>query len=585
MILYLALSIAPVPLFYLVYYRYFIYKPEYIKHVESLLYGIVCALMIIFVKNLLPPSFTILPQNNIFIEGIVKAALIEKVGCFFLIFLLHRFYPNFNIMESIVSAMLLGLGFSFVENIFYAAQFNNSVVLVRTTSSVVLHMTSCGIIGYYLGLSKMSNTFVYRLRYTSFALIIPVFFHGLYDVLLLMGNEKAYFVAIVLICLALILELMAARSITIMPIDILDAMNLRFEDWLTIDRQPRYERWIRNSMGTESKENIPFIKIKKGTARLIFIIIILISAILLSTFQSEISFFVGLHLNSVDSFYVFTIFPFSVMIILIIVGSVNPEFIESSIVKIPIISDVEVKLPDFPEETYVTYDITSANCFIRTYSPLEIGTKVELRFECPGFTSMPVNAHVVWENHENSRAAMGTIVNFKKFDSLFFKFLIKYQLFRFSRGFSFNLKLPGFEQTRKFFMRPDSVMSSEKKLKSGDVVYTEGDEAHYFYHLKKGYILIYKNIDTGDALLVDSINPGEIFGEMAIINDEVRTSTAICATDSVVGISEVDDLKALIVNNPEFAITLIETLGKRINITEKVLIEALKNEKNQNIVS
>src|SRR5271157_4986732 len=99
----IAIALIPVPAFYLIYYRYFTYKPEYTKQIEAFFSGIGLALIILIASSLSPRLPGI---DHPFFIGFVRSALIEKAGAFCIILLLQLYYPNFSVMESILSSMI-----------------------------------------------------------------------------------------------------------------------------------------------------------------------------------------------------------------------------------------------------------------------------------------------------------------------------------------------------------------------------------------------------------------------------------------------------------------------------------------------
>ena len=70
-------------------------------------------------------------------------------------------------------------------------------------------------------------------------------------------------------------------------------------------------------------------------------------------------------------------------------------------------------------------------------------------------------------------------------------------------------------------------------LPSGTVLFRQGDLGDAAYILDSGKIVIYQQVE-GQRVELDSIKPGEIFGEMAVIDHSDRMATALAATDSVV---------------------------------------------------
>jgi len=73
-----------------------------------------------------------------------------------------------------------------------------------------------------------------------------------------------------------------------------------------------------------------------------------------------------------------------------------------------------------------------------------------------------------------------------------------------------------------------------RAFKAGSVIFREGDEAHELFVIKSGQVRIQIGNRTVNELAADSI-----FGEMALIDGEPRSATAIAMTDvELVPVSE-----------------------------------------------
>lgn len=73
----------------------------------------------------------------------------------------------------------------------------------------------------------------------------------------------------------------------------------------------------------------------------------------------------------------------------------------------------------------------------------------------------------------------------------------------------------------------------KKTIPAGAVLFRQGEEGDAAYILEKGKIVIYQQVE-GQRVELDSIKPGEIFGEMAVIDRSQRMATAVAAMDSSV---------------------------------------------------
>jgi len=103
-----------------------------------------------------------------------------------------------------------------------------------------------------------------------------------------------------------------------------------------------------------------------------------------------------------------------------------------------------------------------------------------------------------------------------------------------------------------------------KPFKAGSVIFREGDEARELFVIKSGQVRIQIGNRTITELGTDSI-----FGEMALIDNEPRSATAIAATDvELVAVSEKQFL-FLVSQTPYFALKVMRVLAQRLRVTTK----------------
>jgi CRP/FNR family transcriptional regulator, cyclic AMP receptor protein len=103
-------------------------------------------------------------------------------------------------------------------------------------------------------------------------------------------------------------------------------------------------------------------------------------------------------------------------------------------------------------------------------------------------------------------------------------------------------------------------------FKAGDVIFREGDNALDLFVIKSGQV----RIQIGNRTVAE-LAPDTIFGEMALIDDEPRSATAVAATDvELVAVSEKQFL-FLVSQTPYFALKVMRTLAQRLRMTNKTL--------------
>jgi len=131
-------------------------------------------------------------------SAFITAALLEEATK---AFILERFfYPNpafDEVLDGVLYAMCVSLGFAFAENILYGF-VDTSVLVLRAFSAVPLHASATGIMGYWYGLAKRSGNKVTARKMMRKGLVWAVLLHGSYNFFLMLGGSIAGLALLVL---------------------------------------------------------------------------------------------------------------------------------------------------------------------------------------------------------------------------------------------------------------------------------------------------------------------------------------------------------------------------------------------------
>ena len=102
------------------------------------------------------------------------------------------------------------------------------------------------------------------------------------------------------------------------------------------------------------------------------------------------------------------------------------------------------------------------------------------------------------------------------------------------------------------------------RVRAGGVIFREGEQADELFVIKSGYV----RIQIGNRVMAD-LTADDIFGEMALIDSEPRSATAVAVTDvELVPISEKQFL-FLVGQTPHFALKVMRALAQRLRLTNK----------------
>lgn len=117
-------------------------------------------------------------------------------------------------------------------------------------------------------------------------------------------------------------------------------------------------------------------------------------------------------------------------------------------------------------------------------------------------------------------------------------------------------------------------MNTETKtFKNGELIYARGEESRWAFELLEGIVEIVGEGDDGPKVLA-RLKPGELFGEMGVIDASPRTNTARARGLVTVKAIGKDEFLKRVESDPSTALKVMTKLAKRMKSTEGSLIPA-----------
>jgi CRP/FNR family transcriptional regulator, cyclic AMP receptor protein len=110
-----------------------------------------------------------------------------------------------------------------------------------------------------------------------------------------------------------------------------------------------------------------------------------------------------------------------------------------------------------------------------------------------------------------------------------------------------------------------------REFESGEVVFREGDASDTCYVVRDGRARALRTHTDGRTLTLATFGPGDIFGELALFEDERRSATveAIERTGTVAVLGP--DMRRLMAEHAEISSRLVIALGRRLRETNERL--------------
>ena len=98
----------------------------------------------------------------------------------------------------------------------------------------------------------------------------------------------------------------------------------------------------------------------------------------------------------------------------------------------------------------------------------------------------------------------------------------------------------------------------------GTVFFHPGESGDKLYILKEGTVVLYRLTPEGKRIVVGTVRPGTVFGELALAGLTMRDSFAEAQEDSLVCEARRRDVEQLSRDHPSVGFRLLEVLGRRV---------------------
>ena len=131
--------------------------------------------------------------------------------------------------------------------------------------------------------------------------------------------------------------------------------------------------------------------------------------------------------------------------------------------------------------------------------------------------------------------------------------------------------VPVFETLMPDDLRQVADVAVPRSFSAQTVIFREGDESDTCYVVRNGHARAVRENPDGRMITLAHFGPGDIFGELAMFDDEKRSAT-IEALDSLDALAILGaDMRRLLREHPEIAVKLVIALGRRLRAANERL--------------
>ena len=111
-------------------------------------------------------------------------------------------------------------------------------------------------------------------------------------------------------------------------------------------------------------------------------------------------------------------------------------------------------------------------------------------------------------------------------------------------------------------------LTAMSTCRRGKVFYTPGETGEVLFILKRGRVNIYRINPDGKKLVIATIGPGTVFGEMSLTGQGMHDTFAEAAEDCTLCVMSRSDVEHLLLSKPRVALRFMELIANRLRELE-----------------
>jgi len=121
-----------------------------------------------------------------------------------------------------------------------------------------------------------------------------------------------------------------------------------------------------------------------------------------------------------------------------------------------------------------------------------------------------------------------------------------------------------FSQLPQAELRAISQVTTERQFSAGEAIFQEGEAGNGIFVVKTGRVQISAALENGERHVFSDVQPGDIFGEMALLDDHPRSATASAAEKTTVLFIPRAEMVNLLHRSPDLALLLVQEVSQRL---------------------
>ncbi|WP_018411281.1 Crp/Fnr family transcriptional regulator [Methyloversatilis thermotolerans] len=118
-------------------------------------------------------------------------------------------------------------------------------------------------------------------------------------------------------------------------------------------------------------------------------------------------------------------------------------------------------------------------------------------------------------------------------------------------------------------LEPVAKVSNMRRVPRGSIVVRAGDKTDFVYLVLSGSLKVLVSDEEGREVILSMLGPGELFGEMGVLDDNPRSATVVTVVPSDLIVIAKSDFKRVLQENFEVSMFIMRNLVARLRTADR----------------
>ncbi len=118
-------------------------------------------------------------------------------------------------------------------------------------------------------------------------------------------------------------------------------------------------------------------------------------------------------------------------------------------------------------------------------------------------------------------------------------------------------------------LEPISRCAILRNVSRGAIVLHAGDRTDNIYFVLSGNLKVLVSDEDGREVILTMMGPGEVFGEMGVLDEDVRSATVLAVSSANLVVMSKGDFKRVMLDNAEVALQITRNLVQRLRQADR----------------